>query len=320
MKSIRNIAVLGLGTMGHGIVQSFAAAGFQVRGFDEQKSARDSLHELIGRNLKDFVAAGLARKSCIAPLLARIRVCDTEAEAVSGSHFVTEAVREDLSVKQILFARLEGLIADDTILASNSSTFPISQSAVKMRKPERAIVTHWFNPPHIVPVVEVVPGRRTSREVTRITLALMKKIGKEAVRIDRETPGFIVNRVQAAVMREVWDLLDRGVASPEAIDAAICGSMGFRLAALGPLEVHDFGGLDLQKRVFQNLVTEIASGTRVPGKIRRLVKAGHFGAKTGKGIYEYTPASLAARRVRRDQRFLKLLKMFYPRNPSSSAT
>ena len=180
-----------------------------------------------------------------------------------------------------------------------------------MRRPERAIVTHWFNPPHIVPVVEVVPGPRTSPQVVKATMALMKRAGKLAAQIDRELPGFIVNRVQVAVMREVWDLLDRGVASAEAIDAAICGSMGFRLAAVGPLEVHDFGGLDLQMRVFENLVPEISSHTRVPAKIRRLVEAGHFGAKTGKGIYDYTPVTLAARRTRRDQRFLTLLKTFY---------
>ena len=311
MKPIRHIAVLGLGTMGHGIVQAFAAAGFRVTGYDEQKPARDGLHKIIGQNMKDFVAAGLARKSSVAPLLARIRVCESEAEAVRGAQFVTEAVREDLRVKQKLFSRLEGLVAEDTILASNSSTFPITQSAAKMRRPERAIVTHWFNPPHIVPVVEVVPGERTSREVTEVTMALMKKTGKVAVRIDKEIPGFIVNRVQIAVFREIWSLLDQGIASPEAIDAAVSGSMGFRLAAVGQLEINDFGGLDLHTRVFKNLVGEIASGTRIPEKIRKLVRAGHFGAKTGKGIYDYTPASLAARRSRRDQRILALLKLFY---------
>lgn len=319
MKPIRNIAVLGLGTMGHGIVQAFAAAGFRVRGFDALKSARDSLPGLIRRNLEEFMAAGLATKSEVAPVLARITICASEAEAVRGAHFVTEAVREDLRVKQDLFARIEDLVAPDAILASNSSTFPISRSAARMRRPERAIVTHWFNPPHIVPVVEVVPGRRTSAGTTKATLALMRRIGKEPVRIDRELPGFIVNRVQVAVMREVWDLLDRGVATPEGIDSAIRGTMGFRLAAIGPLEVNDFGGLDVHASVFRNLVGEISSGTRLPGGIGRLVKAGHFGTKTLRGIYRYTPASLAAKRSRRDRCFLALLKMLHTGNPKATA-
>ena len=312
LKSIRTVAVLGLGTMGHGIAQTFAAAGYQVRCFDEQKAARDSLRDRIAANLAEFARAGLVRKASIRPILARITTCASEADAVRDARFVTEAVREDLSTKRELFARIEGLVADDAILASNSSTYPISESASEMKRPERAIITHWFNPPHIVPAVEVVPGKRTSEATTRTAMALMTHIGKVAIRIDKELPGFLVNRIQVAVMREVWDLWSRGVASPEAIDAAVRASMGFRLAAVGPLEVHDFGGLDIQARVFNNLVHDIRSDTELPAKIRDLVAASHFGAKTGKGIYKYTARTIAAKQSRRDRAFLALLKMFYP--------
>lgn len=299
--------------MGHGIAQTFAAAGYQVRGFDELKSARDSLHDRIEANLAEFARAGLVRKASVRPILARIAVCGSEAEAVGDAQFVTEAVREDLATKRELFARLEGLVSDKTIVASNSSTFPISESAAEMRRPERAVVTHWFNPPHIVPAVEVVPGKHTSEATTRTAMALMTRIGKVAIRIRQELPGFVVNRIQVAVMREVWDLWSRGVASAEDIDAAIRASMGFRLAAVGPLEVHDFGGLDIQARVFENLAPDIRSGTELPAKIRDLVAAGHFGAKTGKGIYKYTARTVAAKKARRDRAFLALLKMFYAR-------
>jgi len=318
MKTIHTVAVLGLGTMGHGIAQTFAAAGCRVCGYDEQQTARDSLHGRIRQNLKDFVGAGLVRRQSVGPILSRITVCDSEEEAVRDAQFVTEAVREDLAVKQMLFERLEGMVSDKTILASNSSAFPISQSAVKMRRPERAIIAHWFNPPHIVPTVEVVPGKRTSEQTTQTTLALLKRIGKQAIRINQELPGFLVNRVQTALAREVWDLLDRGVASAEDIDAAIRGSMGFRLAAIGPLEVNDFGGLDIHASLFCNLVPEIRSSTELPVKIRRLIEAGHYGVKTGKGIYDYTPKTIAAKRSRRDQRFLALLKMFYARNNATA--
>jgi 3-hydroxyacyl-CoA dehydrogenase len=317
MKSINTVAVLGLGTMGHGIAQVFAAAGCRVLGYDDEPKARASLHDRVRQNLEEFVAAGLLRKREIGEILPRIIVCDREEDAVRDAQFVTEAVREDLAAKQELFARLEKFVSDKAILASNSSTFPISQSGAKMRHPERAIVTHWFNPPHLVPTVEVVPGPRTSEQVTRAAMALLKRSGKQAIRLRHELPGFLVNRVQVAVMREVWDLLDRGVASAEDIDAAICGSMGFRLAAIGPLEVHDFGGLDIQAKVFANLAPDIRSGSKLPQAITELVDAGHYGAKTGRGFHKYPPKKLAARRSQRDQRFLALLKQFYTRSKTS---
>ncbi len=310
---IKRIAVIGLGTMGHGIAQSFAVAGFEVIGFDEYPAAGESLHNRIRCNLLDFVEAGLISPDQIGPALGRITICTTEAETVHEAQFVTEAIREDLTAKQDLFARLEEIIADSTILASNSSTFPISQSGSRLRRPERAIVTHWFNPPHIVPAVEVVGSELTSEATILTTLSVLRQAGKLAIRINKELPGFLVNRVQIAIMREVWDLLDRGVASVEDIDAAIQGSMGFRLAALGPLQVQDFGGMDINAEVFRQLAPEIASGVEIPGIVQRMVDAGHYGFKTLHGFYEYTPESAEKVRSERDRRYLTLLKLFHQR-------
>lgn len=242
MKSIQNVAVIGLGTMGHGIAQAYAAAGLRVYAFDEVAAARTSLHARVRQNLQQFVRAGLATKRSVEPTLKRIVVCDTLEAAVREAQFVTETVREDLKTKQELLAKLEGMGGPQTILASNSSTFPISASGARLRRPGRAIVTHWFNPPHIVPTVEVVPGRRTSAATTRAALALLTRVGKQAIHLRKEVPGFLVNRIQIAMTREVWSMLDEGVASVDDIDRAIRGSLGFRLAAIGPLEVADFGG------------------------------------------------------------------------------
>lgn len=308
---IQRIAVIGLGTMGHGIAQSFAVAGFDVTGYDENPAARESLLERVRANLHAFVGAGLLVPDQVESALARISVCPAEHDAVSEAHFVTEAIREDLAAKQELFVRLESIVGATTILASNSSTFPISQSGSRLRHPERAVVTHWFNPPHIVPTVEVVAGAATSDATIESTLAVLQRAGKLAIRINQELPGFIVNRVQIAIMRELWDLVDRGVASIEDIDAAIQGSMGFRLAALGPLRIQDFGGMDINAAVFRELAPEIASGTEVPGVVQRMVDAGHYGFKTGHGFYDYTPESAERIRIDRDERYLKLLKLFY---------
>ena len=310
--AIHRVAVLGLGTMGHGIAQTFAAAGYPVSCYDEELAARASLHERVRTNLLAFVEAGLIPQNHVEGTLSRLVIFDNEAEAVADAGFVTEAVKEDLAVKQELFERLESLVASDTILASNSSTFPISQSSARMQHPERALVTHWFNPPHLVPLVEVVPGPDTHEETTRTTMALLKGIGKQPLWLRKELPGFLVNRIQVAIQREVWDLLDQGVASADEIDDALRGSVGFRLAVVGPLEVHDFGGLDIQTTVYRNLAPQIRSDTEVPTLVQALVDQGHLGAKTGKGFHEYPPGRLVERRARRDALFLALVKLLHP--------
>ncbi|MFM2095726.1 MAG: 3-hydroxybutyryl-CoA dehydrogenase [Planctomycetota bacterium] len=305
------IAVLGLGTMGHGIAQTFAIAGYTVHGYDHDPQARHTLKERVRSNLTAFVEAELIRPSEIEPALARLIVHDREVDAVREARFITEAVQEDLLVKQELFARIESLVADDAILASNSSAFPISQSGSKLKRPERAVVTHWFNPPHLVPLVEVVPSPATADSVVESTVDLLTRIGKHALRLNKELPGFLVNRVQVAIQREVWNLLQEGVASPADIDAALSASVGFRMAAVGPLEVYDFGGLDIQATTFRNLVPSIASGVEVPSRVQSLVDQGHLGAKTGQGFYDYPGDRIRERRQRRDALFLQLAKLLY---------
>lgn len=302
------VAVLGLGTMGHGIAQAFALAGHAVRCYDDGEAARRTLVSRVESNLQTFVAAGLLESRQLPVVMARLSVHESPGEAVAGCGFVTEAIFENLPLKQQFLEELESHLEDDAIVASNSSSFPISQAAARMRLRHRAIVTHWFNPPHLVPLVEVVPGPETSEDVTLATMRLLQRLGKRPVRLRKELPGFLVNRIQVAMMREIWDLVDRDVASPEEIDSAVRDSIGFRLSCLGPLEIHDFGGLDIQSIVFDTLVPEIRGGTQAPDCIRRLVGEGHLGAKSGRGFHDYSPERLAARVKRRDRLFLEQWK------------
>jgi 3-hydroxybutyryl-CoA dehydrogenase len=311
ISGIPRVAVLGLGTMGHGIAQTFALAGYDVACFDESASTRASLIERVRENLAAFVAAELVEPEQVEPTLARLSLTDTEDEAVADVQFLTEAIPEDLAVKQALLARLERITAPETILASNSSGFPISQSGKLLERPERALVTHWFNPPHLTPVVEVVPSPLTSEAVVQTTMHLLARIGKLPIHVRRELPGFLVNRVQVAIQREVWDLVDQRVATREEIDAAIRGTVGFRFAVMGPLEIHDFAGLDIQLTTYRNLVGEIRSNTSPPTVLDELVAAGNLGIKSCQGFYDYPHERLAARRTRRDSLLLKLWKLLY---------
>lgn len=307
----QTIAVIGLGTMGHGIAQAFAAAGHPVRCYDESPTARKSLHRRIESNLRQRIEAGMDTSESVRKTLGRISVFNSERDAVEPAGFVTEAIREDLDVKRECFARVEAVVSRETVLASNTSSFPMTDISRDLSHPGRAVVTHWFNPPHLVPLVEVVPGERTTGSTVRTAVNVLEYIGKVPVPLKKELPGFLVNRIQVAMQREVWDLLDKGVAEAEDIDRAVRASVGFRLAAIGPLTVRDFGGLDVSALVYRILVQDIRSDTELPRNIEKLVEAGHYGVKTGRGFHEYTPESIDQARNRRDRLFLALLRLLY---------
>jgi 3-hydroxyacyl-CoA dehydrogenase len=295
--------------MGHGIAQMFALAGCNVRGYDTDRRACDTLVERIHANFEQMAEFGLVDDTAIPAALQRITACENESDTVRGTQFVVESVREDLTVKQELFQRIESTVGRETILATNTSSYRITEIAAGMRWQERAVATHWFNPPHIIPVVEVVPGEKTSAETTRVAYDFLNRVGKLPVRVNQEIPGFVVNRVQIAMLREIWDLLERGVASAEDIDRAIRGSMGLRLAALGPLAIVDFAGWDIMAKVYQNLVTDIRSDTEVPQVARDFVEEGKLGAKTGQGIYDYPADSVQRRVADRDRMYLGLVQL-----------
>lgn len=312
---LQHVSVIGLGTMGHAIAQTWAVAGHSVTAYDSSSATRGNAPDRITANLKQMVDAQLLQKDTMVDVLNRITICDKQRDAVKNAEVVTEAIAEDLELKQELFVRLENQVNRNTIIASNTSSFPVTQIAKHMQHPERAIVTHWFNPPHIVPVVEVVPGQKTSVQTSEAIYHLLENAGKLPVLLNQEIPGFLVNRVQIAMFREIWDLLDKGVASAEQIDRAIQGSMGLRLAAMGPLSIVDFAGWDVTTRVYSNLIPDQKNDYSLPERIEDMVKEKHYGVKSGHGVFEY-PAEHRDRYLsERDQKYLQLVKLLYDMNP-----
>lgn len=308
LEQIKTVAVVGAGLMGHGIAQAFAQEGYPVTITDSSTSSLSSVKNRIKANLETFAQEGLIQQADIEKILDRIAVIESMEKAVRDADFVTEVIFEDLEIKRKLFQEMERYCSAQIILASNTSTFPMTQIAARMAKPERAIVTHWMNPPHLVPLVEVVPGKKTSEQTYTTTYELLRKIKKVPVRVQQEIMGFLINRIQTAMHREIYHLVETGVASPEDIDRAVVAAIGFRLATLGPLKLRDLAGLEITLTVEGRLTREIYS-SRSPSKLlTRMIARGKVGAKAGKGFFDYTPDSLAEIIRYRDRQLIRRLK------------
>lgn len=296
--TIRRIAVVGAGLMGHGIAQGFALAGYDVGLHDVSDNRLDSALAQIRGNLQMFVELGLTDGAQAAEAPRRIHPSTALPEVVRHADLVIEAIVENLQAKQVLFQQLDRLCQEPTILASNSSTFMPSQLAVSTQRHDKVLVAHYFNPPHLLPLVEVVRGPATSEATVSAVVDLLTRMGKRPAIVQREVPGFIGNRLQVALLREAVSLVEQGIASPQDIDAVIKYGFGRRLAAAGVFEIFDIAGWDLTSTVMANLLPHIASSRELPQGITGKVQRGELGVKTGQGYYPWTPESAAALKQR----------------------
>jgi len=308
LEDIRNISVVGAGLMGHGIGLTYALGGYRVVLNDTREVILSNAISYIRNDLKTFAESGVISQDMIEETLSRLITTTDLRKAVKDADFVTEAVVEDVEVKRKIFSNLDIFCPKHTILASNTSSLLLRDFASQCKRKDKILITHWVNPPHIVPVVEVVRGEETSDETMELIYALLKKVKKVPVKILKELPGFIINRIQMAMFREVWSIWQQGIVSPEDIDLVVKGSFGFRLAAIGPLATCDLGGLDLWYGIADRLFKVINDAHEPPEALKRKVEAGELGVKTGKGFFNYTQdESIKAR----DKQFIQLLKLLY---------
>jgi 3-hydroxybutyryl-CoA dehydrogenase len=306
---MQTITVIGLGTMGHGIAQTFAVAGYGVRMFDENETVRDSVIARIQQNLEVMLQNGLLESIKLDDVISRMIVCQSEQEACEQSEFITEAIAEDLDIKRAFFGRCEKIVTQSTILASNTSSFPSSLISAGLSHPTRCINTHWFNPAHVIPVVEVIPGEHTAEDVVDKVMELLQSIGKQPIRLHKEVPGFVLNRLQVALFREMLDLVDQGVISPGDLDQAVRGSLAIRWAAAGPMRVGDFGGWDVLSKVYENIAPSLRSDSQIHDILAGMVSRGEYGIKSGQGFYEYPQHELLDIHASKDKRFMAWAKM-----------
>jgi len=282
------ISVIGAGLMGHGIAQVFALAGHDVTIYDAFPASLETVKARILTNLKDL---GDDESS-----VERVTPQADLALAVRDADYVVEAVLEDMALKQKLFAEIEQHVRPDAILASNTSVMPITQIMQGLKHRERALGTHWWNPPFLVPLVEVIETQWTSPEAIDFTMKLHAAAGKKPAHVKKDVPGFIGNRLQHALWREAISLVENGICDAETVDNVIKAAFGRRLAVLGPLENADMVGTDLTLAIHNTVLADI---DRRPGPspyLEKLVKDGKLGFKSGEGFRKWSPQEQAALR------------------------
>ena len=284
------IAVVGAGLMGHGIAQVFALAGHEVAITDTVMQNLDTVTTRISANLRDLGDDETA--------VARVRPCIDLAAAVREADYVVEAVSENLPLKQKLFADIERHVRTDTILASNTSVIPITSIMQGLNRRERALGTHWWNPPFLVPLVEVIETQWTSPQAIAWTMALHEAAGKKPAHVKKDVPGFIGNRLQHALWREAISLVEHGICDAETVDAVIKASFGRRIAVLGPLENADLVGTDLTLAIHETVLPAIESRPGPSPYLQQLVADGKLGFKSGEGFRKWSAEEQAALRAK----------------------
>jgi 3-hydroxybutyryl-CoA dehydrogenase len=296
---VKRVAVIGAGVMGHSIAQVFAQAGIPVHLVDIKNELLAHALKLVKLNLQTLAEYGRVRSQEIPSILERIHPMTDMENAVGEVDFVLEAVAEIPEVKKKVFGQLEAACPEKAILASNTSGLEIFE-IIEVKDPSRVVVTHWFAPPHIIPLVEVVPGPTTAPGVLQCAVALMERIGKKPLVMKQFVKRFIVNRIQSAMISAAMEMMRNGWATPDQIDLAVKTSLGIRLPIVGIVQSLDFTGL--------NLVYDIArsSGTDNP-LIEEKVKQGYLGVRTSKGIYDYSGRSEEEILRKRDVLYLKTL-------------
>jgi 3-hydroxybutyryl-CoA dehydrogenase len=307
-RQYRTAAVIGTGMMGPGIAATLALGGVKATILSRtpesaQKGLADalSLIDLLERNeLASPAKAALARGNLTAT--------SQFAESISGVDLVIESAPENLSFKQDLFEKMDALAPSSTVLTSNTSGLSITAIAERCVYPERVVTTHFWNPPHLMPLVEIVRGKKTEDDVVTSLRELLTVCGKVPVVVKKDTPGQLGNRLQQALVREAVNIVEQGIADVEDVDLAAKAGFGLRLPVYGIFEHQDAVGLDMCLTVADYVSQDLYNEPRAPEYMRNLVRDGHLGAKTGKGFYDWSKKDINAVKARRDQFILDFLR------------
>lgn len=308
LKEITRIGVLGAGLMGHGIAQVFASAGYDINIYDVDPATLRAVKRRIADNFKVFLELNLAKPEHIDRCLDRIKLCRSIEALGQGPQFIIEAIVEDLKVKRNTYTELERFASPDTILSSNTSAISITEISEALKIRGRFLGTHFWNPPHVLPCVEVIKGADTDAGVFEIVYALMEKVGKVPVRVLKDVPGFLGNRLQHAMWREAISLREKNIASAEDIDKVVKYGFGARMPFIGPLETADLAGLGLTRDIHSYLFPHLESSHTPSPALEDLVTAGATGVRAGRGFYNWPPEKIRQIIQQRDTILLRIIR------------
>ncbi|MDE0317949.1 MAG: 3-hydroxyacyl-CoA dehydrogenase family protein [Candidatus Poribacteria bacterium] len=307
-KKITNIAVIGAGLMGHGIAQEFACAGYRVQLHDITEETLDNARVQIGKNLTLLAENDVIEKTSIPETKQRILTTVNLDVAVETADFVVEAVSENLPLKQQIFAELDTLCQPHTILASNTTALMPSQIGANTKRADKILNTHYFNPPYLIPLVELIRSPDTSDETVSVTFDLLTSIGKTPAIIEKEALGFVGPRLQAALIREAFAIVEQGIASAETVDLVVRNSFGRRLSVAGPFEVFELAGWDLVLDAFEELYKDLNSSFEINPLLREMVESDKLGVKSGEGFYQWSEERQQALRNRMSRALIRAIQ------------
>ena len=293
MSEIKNITILGAGMMGPGLAQIFAVKGYNVTLWARRAEVLPGVIETIKSNLKLMAEYGIGKAEDIDSIVSRVKTTDNFEEAVKDADFVEEAIGEKLELKQEFFQKLDKLCKPETILATNTSVISITEIASKSENRHRMIGTHFWNPPYLIPLVEVVPTPDTSDETIQATMELLEGCGRKPIHVKKDVPGFVANRLQHALWREAISIVERGIADPKTVDDAIRYSFGFRLPILAPIENSDMVGTQLTWNIHSYILKHIENSTEPSPILKEMLDSGKMGFPSGSGFYEWTDEKIA---------------------------